>query len=76
MKHAFTGEVYTGVPFPNYEDLQKSRSESSKSEYPGTYDRYEKYHYPAGEMSKLDKVIGTFVEKVISTIKKIIKYDN
>lgn len=73
MKHAFTGEVYTGVPFPNYEDLQKARSESSKSEYPGTYNRYEKYHYKNGEMSKLDSKIGTVLNKVIEWTKQRLK---
>ncbi|QXO12686.1 hypothetical protein pEaSNUABM49_00451 [Erwinia phage pEa_SNUABM_49] len=58
------------VPFPSYKALEKSRNESSKSVNPTTYDRYEKYHYPAGTELRLAKAI----DSVIVKIKKVINY--
>lgn len=46
--------TYTGVTMV---DPAVARETSVKSINPTTYDRYEKYHYPKGEMSKLDKKI-------------------
>lgn len=46
--------TYTGVTMV---DPVVARETSVKSINPTTYDRYEKYHYPKGEMSKLDKAI-------------------
>lgn len=69
MKLAFSGEKYEGVQFT---DPAIAREQSSKSVNPTTYDRYEKYHFEAGEMSKLDKVIGNHIDNVIDKIKKAI----
>lgn len=40
-------------------DVAVARETSIKSINPTTYDRYEKYHYPEGEMSKVDKALST-----------------
>lgn len=73
MKNAFSGEIYTGVPFPNYEDLEKARNTSSKSVYNTTYDRYEKYHYKDGQMSTIDIKINKLFKKLILSIKLVLK---
>ena len=57
-------------------DPENSRSESSKSINETFYDRYEKYHYNSGEMSKLDKVLDKTITIVIDKMKKVIKNDN
>jgi hypothetical protein len=57
-------------------DPAVAREQSSKSENPTTYDRYKKYHYQPGEMSKLDKVIGDVVENVINSAKKVLPNGN
>ena len=61
-------------------DPAVAREQSSKSINPTAYDRYTvlgkdgkpKYHYDAGEMSKLDKVIGDTVETIINSVKKVL----
>lgn len=60
------------VPFPSYEAVENSRNDSSKSVNATTYDRYEKYHHPAGTVFAL----STVIETVISFVKKVIKYGN
>lgn len=57
-------------------DPENSRNESSKSTNETFYDRYEKYHYKSGEMSKLDKVLDKTITIVIDKMKKVIKNDN
>ena len=69
--------TYTGVTMV---DPAVAREKSSKSINPTAYDRYTvlgkdgkpKYHYEAGEMSKLDKVIGDTVETIINSVKKVL----
>jgi len=69
--------THTGVTMV---DPAVAREQSSKSINPTTYDRYTvlgkdgkpKYHYDAGEMSKLDKVIGNVVESTINSVKKVL----
>lgn len=69
--------TYTGVTMV---DPAVAREQSSKSINPTAYDRYTvlgkdgkpKYHYDAGEMSKLDKVIGNTVETIINSVKKVL----
>lgn len=78
---SFKDYINTGVTMVN---PALAREQSSKSINPTTYDRYTvlgkdgkpKYHYTAGEMSKLDKVIGDVVENTINSIKKVIPNDS
>lgn len=51
----FKDYTHTGVTLV---DPAVAREQSSKSINPTTYDRYEKYHYHVGEMSKIDSVIS------------------
>ena len=69
--------TYTGVTMV---DPAVAREQSSKSINQTAYDRYTvlgkdgkpKYHYEAGEMPKLDKVIGDTVETIINSVKKVL----
>lgn len=69
--------THTGVTMV---DPAVAREQSSKSINPTIYDRYTvlgkdgkpKYHYVAGEMSELDKVIGDVVENTINSVKKVL----
>lgn len=73
----FKDYTHTGVALV---DPAVAREQSSKSINPTTYDRYTvlgkdgkpKYHHAAGEMSKLDKVIGDVVENTINAVKKVL----
>lgn len=69
IKQSFLDAVRTDVTFA---DPAIAREQSSKSVNPTTYDRYQKYHFDAGEMSKLDKALGNFINPVIDNIKKVI----
>lgn len=65
----FLDAVKTDVTFAN---PAIALVQSSKSVNPTTYDRYQKYHFESGEMSKLDKVLGNTINTVIDNIKKVI----
>ncbi|AFC21875.1 hypothetical protein GAP32_422 [Cronobacter phage vB_CsaM_GAP32] len=67
IKNSFLNAVKTDVSFV---DPAIAREQSSKSVNPTTYDRYQKYHFTSGEMSKMDKVLGNSINAVIDNIKK------
>lgn len=69
QKQSFLDAVKTDVTFVN---PATAREQSSKSVNPTTYDRYEKYHFEAGEITKFDKVLGNSISNVIDNIKKVI----
>lgn len=77
MKKFFKEKVQSMKDYIN--NSVTAREQSFKSINPTTYDRYTvlgkdgqlKYHYAAGEMSKLDKVMNIVVDSTINSVKKV-----